>query len=208
MFKNLFNPDSALMITMSQVTDCIFLSLFWLVGCIPVVTVGASTAALYDAVYHGLRKGDKHSWNRFFSGFRRNLKTGILPGLVLLAGVAGALWAVIRLWNGAVYGNISWTVFSGGAFLLVFILGILSLLAPMLSRFENSLANLLKNTLLLGLAHPVASLLLGIVNGASLFLCLRLVVPLFFLPALAALIGSLFIEPVFKPYMNMEDAAA
>ena len=208
MFKNLFNPDSALMITMSQVTDCIFLSLFWLVGCIPVVTVGASTAALYDAVYHGLRKGDKHSWNRFFSGFRRNLKTGILPGLVLLAGVAGALWAVIRLWNGAVYGNISWTVFSGGAFLLVFILGILSLLAPMLSRFENSLANLLKNTLLLGLVHPVASLLLGIVNGASLFLCLRLVVPLFFLPALAALIGSLFIEPVFKPYMNMEDAAA
>ena len=40
MFRNLFKPDSPLMITMSRITDCIFLSLFWLLCCIPVVTVG------------------------------------------------------------------------------------------------------------------------------------------------------------------------
>ena len=83
MVKNLIHADSALMITMSQVTDCIFLSLFWLLGCIPVVTVGVSTAALYDAVYQGFRKGDKNSWQRFLSSYRRNLKSGFLPGMLL-----------------------------------------------------------------------------------------------------------------------------
>ena len=61
MFRNLLKPDSPLMITMTQITDCIFLSLFWLLGCIPVVTIGASFAGLYDAAYRGFRKGEKHA---------------------------------------------------------------------------------------------------------------------------------------------------
>ena len=40
--------------------------------------------------------------------------------------------------------------------------------------------------------------------AAVIFLCVRYVFPLFFLPALAALIGSLFLEPMFKPYMPQE----
>lgn len=47
MFQKLFNPDNPLMITVTQITDCIFLSMFWMLGCFPVVTAGASFAALY-----------------------------------------------------------------------------------------------------------------------------------------------------------------
>ena len=32
MSRSIFHPDSALMITMTQITDCIFLSIFWLLG--------------------------------------------------------------------------------------------------------------------------------------------------------------------------------
>ena len=56
MFRNLLKPDSPLMITMSRITDYIFLSCFWLLCCIPVVTIGTSTAALYDASYRAFRK--------------------------------------------------------------------------------------------------------------------------------------------------------
>ena len=69
MFRNILRPDSALMITMNQITDCIFLSLFWILGCIPVITVGVSTAALYDSVYHTFRKGEKNSWQRFLRSY-------------------------------------------------------------------------------------------------------------------------------------------
>ena len=46
MFRNLLKPDSGLMITLTQLTDTIFLSLFWILGCIPVITIGTSCAAL------------------------------------------------------------------------------------------------------------------------------------------------------------------
>ena len=84
MFRNLLKPDSALMITMTRITDCIFLSLFWLIGCIPVVTIGASFAALYDSTYRGFRQGEKHCWGRFLEVFRENWKAGILPTGVFL----------------------------------------------------------------------------------------------------------------------------
>ena len=207
MFRNLFRPDSALMITMTQITDCIFLSLFWILGCFPVVTVGASFSAMYDATYRGFRRGEKQPWHRFLKVFKENWKVGIVPTIVFLGTFALLAKTMIALWNAAVYGTVSWMLFSAGALMGVLALGVLSILFPMLSRFENSFAGLLKNTVLLALANMPRTLALGLVNTVSLLLCVRFIFPLFFLPSLAALIGSLFIEPMFRPYMPAEDAA-
>lgn len=204
MFKNLLNPNNSLMITMSWITDCIFLSLFWIVGCFPVVTVGASFAALYDSAFRSYRRGDKNSWQRFLKTFRDNWKAGILPTVVFLIAVFFLGKAMIGLWNSAVAGNLGWMAFSGLAFVGVVILGVLSVLFPLLSRFENSFPVLLKNTLLLAMANLPRTVALGVLNAVTVLLCARFVVPLFFMPALSALIGSLFLEPMFKPYMPEE----
>lgn len=208
MARGIFHPDSALMITINQITDCIFLSLFWILGCIPVVTIGASFAALYDSVYHGFRKGDKHTWQRFLHTFRNNWKAGLVPTVVFLTAAFLLGKALIALWNSAVAGSVSWMLFSGGAFAGVMILGILSMLFPMLSRFENSFGGLLKNTVFLAMANLPRTLALGLLNAVTVFLCAVYIVPVCFMPALAALIGTLFIEPMFKPYMPSEEDAA
>lgn len=205
MFRNLFKPDSPLMITMSRITDYIFLSLFWMLCCIPVVTIGASTAALYDASYRAFRRNERNSWQRFFAVFRTNWKAGILPTLAFLPAGWGLLKAVIAVWNLAVAGTISWMLFAGLAFVAVVLLGILSVLFPVLSRFENGFGALLKNTVFLALANLPRTAILGAINAAALFLCARIVVPLFFLPSLAAMLGSFLLEPMFKPYMNEEN---
>ena len=205
MFRSLFNPDNALMITVTQITDCIFLSLFWLLGCFPVVTAGAATAALYDAVWREFRKGEKHSWQRFLHSFRQNLKPGLVPTVIFLAVSAGVLWAVIQAWNAAVYGTVSWAFFAAAAFVALVIVGIGSILFPMMSRFENSVGALFANTFRLGMARLPLTVGLGLVNAITVFLCARYVVPLFFLPALASLISTLFIEPMFKPFMPEEE---
>lgn len=206
MFRNLFNPESALMVTMTRVTDCIFLSLFWLLGCFPLVTAGASFAALYDATYRGFRQGDKNSWQRFLQTFRRNWKAGIVPTLVFAAAMFLLVKLGILAWNSAVAGTISWMFFAGAMLVVMLMLGLLSILFPMLSRFENSTGDLLKNTCLLAFANMPRTLGLGVLNGVTVMLCIRFVVPIFFLPSLACLLGSLFIEPMFKPYMP-EDTA-
>lgn len=205
MFRSLFNPENALMITMTQITDCIFLSIFWLLGCIPVVTVGTSFAALYDATYRGFRQGDKHCWGRFLQVYRDNWKAGILPTVIFLAAATALSKILIGLWNTAVAGNLSWMVFSGVAFAGILVVGILSVLFPVLSRFENSFPALLKNTLFLSMANLPRTLALGLLNSTTVLLCAVYVLPLFFMPSLAALIGSLVIEPMFKPFMPAEE---
>ena len=207
MFRKFLNPDNGLMITMTQITDCIFLSLFWLIGCIPVFTMGASFAALYDATFRGFRQGDKHCWSRFWQVYKDNWKASIAPTVVFLVGVSILGKVLIALWNSAVAGSISWMLFSGGAFVGVLLLGILSLMFPVLSRFENSFSGLQKNTFFLAMANLPRTLALGILNAAAGLACAFYILPLFFLPSLAALIGSVLIEPMFKPYMPAEDTA-
>ena len=107
----------------------------------------------------------------------------------------------------AVAGNVSWMLFSGGAFVGVLIVGILSLMFPVLSRFENSFSGLQKNTFFLAMANLPRTIALGILNTAAALACAFYILPLFFLPSLAALIGSVLIEPMFKPYMPAENAA-
>ena len=207
MFRRFLNPDNALMITMTQITDCIFLSLFFLLGCIPVVTVGASFAALYDATFRGFRCADKHCWGRFLQVYKTNWKASVVPTMIFLACISLLTKALIALWNSAVAGYIGWMLFSGLAFVGILVIGILSVLFPVLSRFENSLSGLLKNTVFLAMANLPRTLALGLLNTVSGLLCIRFIFPLFFLPSLAALLGSLFLEPMFKPYMPSEDAA-
>jgi uncharacterized membrane protein YesL len=206
MFRNFLNPDNALMVTMSQITDCILLSLMWLLGCFPIITVGASSAALYDSVRQCLRGTERNPLSRFLKSFRRDLKAGLIPGLLYLA----ALWlggkAMIALWNSAVGGSCSWMVFAGCAFVAVMMLGVLSVLFPLLSRFENPLGALLRNTVMLALANMPRTVALGVLNALCGWLCVRFIFPLFFLPALASLISTYLLEPMFKPYLT-ENAA-
>lgn len=204
MLRNLLRPDSGLMIAMTQITDCIFLSLFWILGCVPVVTVGTACAALYDAVYRGFRQGDRHPWQRFWQVFRQNWKAGLVPSLLFLVLFSLLAKAMISVWNASAAGLMSWMLFSAAAFLAVTALGILSLAFPVLSRFENSLPGLLKNTLLLALANLPRTVLLGLFNTAAILLCARFVVPLFFLPALTALLSTLAVEPMFRPFLEPE----
>ena len=74
----------------------------------------------------------------------------------------------------------------------------------MLSRFENGFGQLLGNTVRLALANLPRTVALALVNGLTIFACVRLVLPIFFLPAVAALVSTLFIEPMFRPYLSEE----
>ncbi len=204
MFRNLLNPDNGLMITLSQIADCIFLSLLWVLGCFFVVTAGTSCSALYDATYHCFRGGDSNSVKRFLATFRRDFKASLIPNVLFLA----ALWfggkGMIAVWNAAVYGQISWAVFAAAAIMGVAAVGILSVMFPMLSRFDNPLGALLKNTLVLSVANMPRTMALGVLNVLSAWLCLQFIFPIFFLPALSTLISTLLLEPMFKPYMSAD----
>jgi len=207
MFKNIFNPDNGLMITFAQISDCIFLSLLWVLCCFPLISTGASCAALYDSAFRAFRQGEKNSWGRFFKVFKDNFVASLLPTLLFLALFALIVKGVIAAWNAAVLGTMSWMLSSAILLVLIVCLGVLGLMFPVLSRFENSFLGLVKNTLFLAMANLPGTLMLGLLYAVAIFLCLRFIFPLFFLPALIALISSLPIEKMFKPFMPKEEDA-
>lgn len=202
MFRNLLNPDNPLMITMSQITDCILLSLLWLLGCFPVFTVGASSAALYDSVRHCFRGSERNPVSRFLKSFRRDFRASLIPNVLYLAAIWFGGKGMIAVWNGAVYGKYSWMLFAGAALVAALVLGALSVLFPLLSRFDNPLPALLKNTVLLALANAPRTLALGMLNALTAWLCICFIFPLLFLPALSALISTALLEPMFRPYLT------
>lgn len=200
MFRRLFHPDSGLMMVMTWITDCIFLSLFWLLACVPLVTAGAATAALYDATFYAYRRQDKHSWRRFVKSFVGSLKSSILPLILVVAAMFGIAKLLIMLWNGAVL-NGQWIGFSAAAVVAAVVLGMLSLLFPMISRFENGFGQLLGNTVRLALGHLPRTFMLGAISAVTIWLCIWYLLPVFIMPCLAALFGTLFVEPMFRPFL-------
>ena len=70
---------------MGAIGDLVVLNILWLLCCLPVVTAGASTLALF-AIVHKIAAGeDYRTASGFFKAFRRDFKQATALWLVVLA---------------------------------------------------------------------------------------------------------------------------
>ena len=79
-----FNYDSPFWSFMSRVADLVILNLLWLLFCIPVFTIGASTAAMYRVTLNMVRGEGGGVIRSFWASFKLNFKQGVLLFLILL----------------------------------------------------------------------------------------------------------------------------
>lgn len=204
MFEKLVDSDNGLVITMNWITDCLFLSMLWLLFSVFLVPLGPATAALYDAAVHAFRKKEKVVYRRFFHSMKRNMKAGIPAGVISLA----AGWGGVSLWNrigaAAVESQVGYVLLWGFFVLLMLALGILSFLFPLLSRFETTLPALFKNGFLLCMVNLPRTVGLSLLSAVTIWICAWLWWPVIFMPCLAALVASFFIEPMFAPFLPPE----
>lgn len=76
---------------MGAIGDLVVLNILWLLCCLPVVTAGASTLALF-AIVHKIAAGeDYRTASGFFKAFRRDFKQATALWLVVLAAGIAAL---------------------------------------------------------------------------------------------------------------------
>ncbi len=80
--NRLFGMDSRLMGALMKIGDLLCLSVLWLVCSLPIFTIGASSAALYAAVLHCLRRNEAGIWKHFRDAFRENFKRSTLAWLI------------------------------------------------------------------------------------------------------------------------------
>lgn len=162
----LFDIDSPIMHFLEKLGDTLILSLLWLGCSLPLVTIGASTTALYYATIKSIC-GEGAVWKDFFYSFRQNFKQSL--SLTLLGSAIFALLYVdLRFLTVGYLRSVQ--VFVGMAGFLT--MAILSYAHPLLAWFEWTVGELLKTSVLLSVANLPKTVMIVVMNAAPMLLLL------------------------------------
>lgn len=207
--NKLFDIDSPVIAFLSRIADLIWLNLLTLICCIPVVTAGAAFTALHYVTVKMVRNEEGYLTRSYFKSFKENFlqATALWILLVLILAVAAADFYFISLMDRGV----AFVLRIGLGAVFFFFLCSAVYWFPLLSRFENSLKNTIKNSCLVGvLCFPktIAILLIyGLGIGLYAFFALRLM-PLILLAgiSLPVYIASYLYSGIFKKLEPEEEA--
>ena len=202
-----FNFDNKLFVALGKVVDCAILSVLWLVCCLPVITIGVSSTALYYTVHKSIRGNRGYTTKNFFHAFKDNFKPATLSWIVTLAvQIILAMDAYIT-WQVLQTGNNMGAFFYFFLILIVFSIGWVIYTFAYIARFENTVKITLKNAILMELRHLPWSLLIIILLLLAIFLTWLIPSFVFLMPACIVLIFDLILERIFRMYMSPEDLA-
>ena len=203
--NRLFGMDSPLMVALMKIGDLLCLSVLWLVFSLPIFTIGASSTALYAAVFYCLRRNEAGVWKHFWKAFRENFKRSTLAWLIELAVLAVfsldvAVFRAIRLSGGAM-GKLYWAALLLEAVALTWT----AYVAAYAARVNGTVGDILRYGLVLLRLHPIRALGVMLPILAGLALCLLVPFTVLFAPAAVCLACSYSLEQVFRLHMQPED---
>ena len=160
-----------------------YLNLLWFLCSIPIITIGASTTALYYASLKIVRDEDNHVGAQFFRSFRENFRQAtviwlILLGLGLFLGADGYIVYHLRQSSLGPAG-VLWTLVLAVliAAAVVYVIVLLHVF-PLLASVSNTNTAMLKNAFLIGTHYLFATILVFAVHFAMFFVVVAWFTPL------------------------------
>ncbi len=160
-----------------------YLNLLWAVCSLPIVTIGASTTALYYACLKIIRGEESYAGKMFYRAFKENFKQAtvlwlILLGLGIFLGADGYILYHLRLMSEGTM-SVLWTlilalVIGAGVFLVIE----LEMIFPLLASVENTNKAMLKNAFLIGSHYLFATILVFAIHFAMFFVVVAWFTPL------------------------------
>lgn len=196
-----FNPEKGIWAWLSTLVDVCGLSIAWIFLCLPVVTAGPATAALYYTVVKCVRGRESGAFGYFFRSFRDNFKTGLKTTLIVLpaAALLLALHHIVR-WYGTRVGGVLYILYVAQYFALMVPAGMLCWLFPLLGRFDWEVRGLFRTAFQLTAAHLPSTVVIVLLTAQTAAFCVSYWWPVVFAPVIAMLLVSLFTERVFRKY--------
>lgn len=195
--NKILSPDGPLMSLMTKVAYSAYLNILWFICCLPVVTVGASTTALFYVSLKIAKNEEGNITKAFFRSFRENFKQGTIIWLILLAagimlGVDGYVLYHMR------FSNAFWTVITA-----VFIVAVVAYVIivmyifPLLARFQNTTLAMFKNSIMIGMRFLLCTALMAVIYFVMAVVVIRFFTPIIiFGEGLCALLCSYLLSNI------------
>ena len=151
-FKDNFRGDSAYTQIMTKIFNIFWLSILWLLCCIPVITIGASTIALYYVMLKLVKDEETTVTREFFHSFKQNFLQS-LPVTVIVLVVVVVLVADFHILGAA--GRAQGASFMYGFCIVLGIIcaAVFSYVFPLLAKFENTVKKTFENGARLAASH-------------------------------------------------------
>ena len=201
---NIFEEGSPFQQFLNKVADLLILNLVTLLTCLPIITIGASTTALYACTLKIADGIDGEITKRFFSSFRQNFAQATRVWLILLAAgllIGADTYIAVHLRSSSTgVPAVFWTL----NLALLFVIGIVYVIIllyifPLISKFSNTDFNMFKNSLLIGIRYLFCTIMLFAVHFAMFFLVVAVFTPLIiFGEGLCALLCSYLMINVMR----------
>ena len=197
-----FSYESKFSQLLLKLCNACYLNLLWFVCSIPIITIGASTTALYYASLKLVRDEDSHVGAQFFRSFRENFRQAtviwlILLGLGLFLGADGYILYHLRL-SSAGSAAVLWTLILAVviAAAIVYVI-VLLYIFPLLASVSNTSRAMFKNAFLIGTHYLFATILVFAVHFAMFFVVVAWFTPLLvFGEGLCALISAWLLNSI------------
>ena len=139
-----FSTDGPLFHFLSRLLDMLKLNILWVLCSLPLVTIGASTAAAFSITLKMVEDKEGYVAREFWAAFKGNLKQGIPAGILNIV-FAYALYLDFQLFH-AVEGNPIWFLILGIAG-TVMCVGYFLYTYALMARYENTLLATIKNSM-------------------------------------------------------------
>lgn len=204
-----FNLDSPFVQFMNRVADLMWLNILFLLCCIPVVTVGASVTAMYYVTLKMVRNEESYITKLFFKSFKQNFLQATVIWIIFIT--AGFLLFVdYRILSGQMGLNIdngSVRTVMQVLLIAVFIFYVFTItfVFPLLSKFDNTIKNTIKNAFIMSIRHFPATLgsiaLLIIVFLLIYYIPIMSMFAFILLFSVSAYVSSLMFVRVFDNYI-------
>ena len=194
---------------LGKVADFMILNILWIVCSIPIITIGASTTAMYSVMLKLVKNEEGYIAKGFLKAFKDNLKQSTLIWLLyLIFGIVIAVdFRLLGIMNPSIRTVIQ--VFLIFMSILLISMGIYGF--ALQARYENTVKNTLKNALILTVAKMPYTLLMLVITVAPVILTFLTVRTLLFGSLLWMLLGVAVVvwlnSMIFrKVFLIFEDA--
>lgn len=161
--KNLFSLESPIFQFLSRVGDLILLNVLFLLCSLPVITFGASLAALHKVSQDIAFDIDAGVVKPFFKAFAANFRQATVVWLVEIVIIVSLLCDLLLI-STYFQGTPATVMYALLAVLAVLVVCVITYLIPLLVRYENSLKQHLSNAVVLWIIKLPKTVILVLLN--------------------------------------------